>query len=381
MHDYIYWIFSGITFILFYSTTYKGQEIVLIPFITLILVSAYYSPRTTKIRYIIYVLLFAILLRYLIHPEILTDTQKFYREWLFIIGIAIVPVYGSRLALRRAHNYELIHNLFNKNRKTLQRLNLANSKLIKVHNITKNRNKDLERDLEKARDIQQILLPKNLPFLQNAQISTIYEPANLVGGDFYDIKCTQNSDTLMILIADVFGHGVPASLVAAMTKVVMDQIHWHDMAPCEVLHNINRALYQKTAGHLLSIFIIQIDYTTMRLRFANAGHPEPVLFRKFNSTQNCSASGPLIGLLQEPHFEEGSLPFQRGDNLLLFTDGITDVFNSKKISLGEENLLRIASKINKENPQHWVEEIYQAAKIYSSSKYIEDDITLLGVRL
>ncbi len=366
---------------MFYASTTRGQEMVMIPFIALILVSAYYSPETSKIRYMMIIIIFAILLRYAFHPEILHDPSRLAQEWLYLLGISIVPVYGSLLALRRSKNYRLIKNLLQKNHRTVQRLNLANRKLLKMHTATKSRNKDLERELDKARNIQQHLLPKNLPHLRHAQISAIYEPANFVGGDFYDIRCTQNGDVIVILIADVFGHGVPASLVAAMTKVLLDQILWYQMAPCEVLHNINKSLYMKTAGHLLSIFIIQIDYQTMQLRFANAGHPEPAIFSQQNNTNRCLASGPLIGLLQDPSFEEKTLSFRKGENLLLFTDGISDVYNSQKTSLGEENLIRIAAKMDKNDPEQWIQQVYQAAKLFSKSQPIEDDITMLGIRL
>lgn len=375
----LYWLNSALTFILFYAFSYKGQELVLIPFLSLVIVSAYYSPDTTKIRYIYLILFLAIVTRYFMWPQLIQDKFILIQEWIYILAISTIPLYMSALAVRRQKNYQLIERLLASNRKAVQELNRTHKELSDNHDQTINRNKDLERDLAKAKTIQQQLLPLTLPEQFAQHVSIIYQPANQVGGDFYDIRMNHKKQ-LMVILADVFGHGVPAALVASMTKIVLDNIHWQELPPASVLAKLNEHLFNKTANLLISAFIIQIDIEYHKLRYANAGHLYPLLIGE-QKREIIQAPGPLIGIFEDSEFSERERSYQSNDHLLLYTDGATDIHDRNNQSLGEDMFFKLAEKMEHRNIELWLSHIYRGIQLYSAQDAFEDDVTLIGIQL
>lgn len=181
----------------------------------------------------------------------------------------------------------------------------------------------LSRELELARSIQQSLLPQQMPDLEGMRISGAYLPMSAVAGDFYDVIPLANGRTV-VLVADVSGHGVPAALVASMVKVaVAAEADRHDR-PGDILTGINRALTGKFERAYVTACCVVLDSRQRRLAYASAGHPPALLQRPNGRIEPLDHGGIVLTLLPEVTYDTREIPFEPGDRLLVYTDGLTE---------------------------------------------------------
>src|SRR6516165_3143065 len=133
-------------------------------------------------------------------------------------------------------------------------------------------------DLEMARQIQLAILPRETPKIQGLDIAARYIPMSSVAGDFYDFIVVDERH-VGILIADVFGHGLPSALIASMLQSAFAAQSAHASDPVRVLSELNRALFGKFRSHFVTAAYLFLDLEKRAVNYAGAGHP-PVLWRK-----------------------------------------------------------------------------------------------------
>ncbi|MCW7507010.1 SpoIIE family protein phosphatase [Leptospira levettii] len=231
------------------------------------------------------------------------------------------------------------------------------------------------KELKLAQKLQESTLPQVLPKFPGLSIKTGYFPASLVGGDFYDLT-VYGKQQICGLIADVTGHGVPAAIEAAMLKIAYMQTLAFANKPGKVLESINQALAGNYKNQFLTASAIFIDLEQKVLKVANAGHPA---LYKFNENSKfidvIRPKGKLIGFSKEGLYSDEVHSIQKGDKLLLFTDGIWDLWENG--DSGEEALLDWLLQRKSESVESLYGGIDEHIRLRNKEGPADDDITFL----
>ncbi len=200
----------------------------------------------------------------------------------------------------------------------------------------------IKRELDIARSIQKSLLPETLPFIKSLDLAAKYEAAQEVGGDYYDVLKVDDNRWAMV-IGDVSGKGIPASLVMSMTRsIIRSQIRGGHYTPAEVLIRTNNVLCEDMApGMFVTLTLAYYDVTTDEFTIASAGHLPPIINRDGKIHELRLPGLPLgadnSGVFEEV-IEEGILTLMPDDIVLLYTDGITEAMNSNGELFGFDRL-------------------------------------------
>ncbi len=268
-------------------------------------------------------------------------------EFLADMGSAIaVPVYDQGMALnmvvvmrREAHAFDSdqladqvwTSNLFGRSTQTLV---LAGE--------IERASKAIDQELKTIGDLQRSLLPWRLPQIPTMNLAVHYQPAAKCGGDYYDFF-PMHDDKWGILIADVSGHGSPAAVLMAITHVLAHAASRIATTPSHVLNYINHHLTQRYTvgtGRFVTAFCGVYDPSKHELIYASAGHNAPRVKRCTDgSTFFLDAVGnPPLGIDAEILYDETTQTFETGDQIIFYTDGITEAFNSQGDMFGTDRL-------------------------------------------
>ncbi|MCW7479771.1 7TM diverse intracellular signaling domain-containing protein [Leptospira kanakyensis] len=235
------------------------------------------------------------------------------------------------------------------------------------------------KELKLAQKLQESTLPQILPKFPGLVIKTGYFPASLVGGDFYDLTVF-GKHQICCLIADVTGHGVPAAIEAAMLKIAYMQTLAFANKPGKVLESINVSLAGNYKNQFLTASAIFIDLEQKLLKVANAGHPALYKFNE-NSTsiEVIRPKGKLIGYSKEVQYPEETHKLSTGDKILLFTDGIWDLWENG--DSGEEELLNWLLRRKSESVESLYGGIDEHIRLRNQEGPADDDITFILIEI
>ena len=247
-----------------------------------------------------------------------------------------------------------------------------------------NQLESIKNDLAIAGEIQQTILPRSFPpFPELTEVVDIYAsmtPAKDVGGDFYDFFQIDD-ERIGLVIADVSGKGVPASLFMAVSRTLLRATALRGVSSAECLTYANKLLCKESLDSMfVTVFYGIYHYKTGMMDYTNAGHNPPYLLRG-GRTVECLpvASNFVVGVFDDIEFESNTLTFGIGDTLLLYTDGVTEAFNDKREQFSESNLQDIlASMHESSSAKEVVTSVLQSVKIFSGDYPQSDDITLLS---
>jgi len=233
-------------------------------------------------------------------------------------------------------------------------------------------------ELKQARDIQRGLLPKDIPQLPQFAIAGAWEPARVVGGDYYDV-IRLSKDKLAICIADVAGKGVSAALLMANVQAAVRAFASENFLPSRVVGQINSVLYTNTAPEkFVTLFYGVLDARTRTLQYTNAGHPRPVIVHHSGKTTRLENGGALLGVFPTWDYEDSVVTLQPGDLLLLFTDGITEATTPNGEEFGEDRLIAAAQVPNERSLEDLQSHVLGEVKDFCQSQ-MNDDATLLMI--
>jgi sigma-B regulation protein RsbU (phosphoserine phosphatase) len=239
------------------------------------------------------------------------------------------------------------------------------------------------REMEIARQIQLSLLPSTPPELSSVQFAARCVSAAQVGGDYYDFF-RRGDDLVDIIIADVSGHSVGAALIMVEARSFLKaKVHSTGSAG-KMLATLNELLYEDLTRAELFITMFYMKYNAERrlITYANAGHNRPFLFRpKEGFCTELDAEGLILGIKREVTFEEKSMQLQKGDMLLLYTDGIIEARNAAGEFFGADKLCAILGKIYNEHPEQVVEIILQEVTEFIGATAAEDDISMVVMKV
>jgi sigma-B regulation protein RsbU (phosphoserine phosphatase) len=242
--------------------------------------------------------------------------------------------------------------------------------------------KRMEHELKIARDIQLSLLPQSVPRLKNFDISVIYEPTNEVGGDYYDILKVRHNKDLPILIADVEGKGLPASLLAASSQAVFHTLNdLYLFEPGKFVAKANSMICEFTRGNrFITLFWMLVDDDKQSVTYVNAGHIEPLLITKDNVTR-LSKGGFLTGFVKEAQYEKETLQLEPGDLIAAYTDGVPEVENKSGDEFGIDLMIEFLQNNRHLTAAELTTALFKATKDFSQGKKFRDDFTLIILKV
>jgi phosphoserine phosphatase RsbU/P len=201
-----------------------------------------------------------------------------------------------------------------------------------------------ERENEEARKIQQGFLPEEIPQIPGFEVVCAWQPARIVGGDYYDVLLF-GADSLGLCIADVAGKGMPAALLMSNLQASFRGLASPAMSPDELCTRLNSLMSRNIASdRFITLFYAQLDGPSRRLRYTNCGHNAPFVLHRDGSHHRLSEGGSVLWLpagLQTESFTQASIELAPGDRILFFTDGVTEACGPDDEEFGEERLLRL----------------------------------------
>lgn len=241
----------------------------------------------------------------------------------------------------------------------------------------------LEHELAMARRIQGSLLPARAPALEGAEIGFRYVPAAAVAGDLFDFVTTTPRST-GVLVADVSGHGVPAALIASMVKVAVAAQQDHAEDPGTVLTGIHLALAEELpAAHFVTAVYAHLDLDRRSLRYACAGHPPPVVWRRADGTiLPDRPAGPLIVSFAPADYPVQEVPVGAGDRVLLYTDGVVEAMRADDEMFGVERLRQVVASAA-DGSTALATAVIDAAAAFSGRRKtgFDDDCTVVAIEI
>jgi PAS domain S-box-containing protein len=238
------------------------------------------------------------------------------------------------------------------------------------------RNREMENDLETARLLQQRLLPERAADISGYRYHAIYFPMDKVGGDFYDYSVREGF--IDIFIADVSGHGLPGAFLSMIAKMALESITDRNSAS-RVQYLLNDVIYRSTVkSNYVTSFFCSLDTRKNRLRYYNAGHCPPILYRKSSdSFLELNSKGKPLGWFKNIILEEKSEDLLTGDRIIFYTDGITESLNRDRDLFGDERLRDFIRSGRELAPEEFTGSLLERVKEFSGSDKFDDDLTLL----
>jgi serine phosphatase RsbU (regulator of sigma subunit) len=288
------------------------------------------------------------------------------------IAYEMLEVLGDRLTI--AHDAS-IKDLQAKNRE-LQRA-YDELKAAQAQIIEKER---LERELQLASEIQKGILPQILPHMEGYNFGTRMMPARAVGGDFYDVF-SLGEHKMGILIGDVADKGVPAAIFMAKTHALVYAEAKRIASPVKVLQRVNQHLIRiGEASLFVTILYGVLDSRTREFAYARAGHELPILMNATGqAVLAAQGQGQLMGVLEDPVFDNQILSIPPGGTLLLYTDGILDARNPRGAAFGLAQLMDNMPALAGRSAQEVCDRLWQRITGYKEDAPQDDDVTLVAV--
>jgi sigma-B regulation protein RsbU (phosphoserine phosphatase) len=239
----------------------------------------------------------------------------------------------------------------------------------------------LEHELQVVSQVQRRLLPKKLPVIEGVDLAVYYETSRYAGGDYYDIIEIPDN-RWGFLIADAEGHSAPAAVLMAMTCSLFHSYSGSLTEPGEVLTYINRILCKFADPSFVTALYAVYDAHHRTLKFARAGHPAPMIYRR-DENMSVELAGEVVypmGIYPYDQVPVAETKLGSGDLLLLYTDGITERFNNEGKAYGEERLLKLLAENRADNPQRILAKIIEDVERFAGDRPLDDDQALfLGV--
>lgn len=242
--------------------------------------------------------------------------------------------------------------------------------------------RQLESELELSQVVQRALLPQRMPSINGIDVAAFSRPAQIVGGDYFDFL-QFNDGAHGFVIADVSGHGVSAGMLMTSLQTAFHTLVPDSNSPVDVLQRLNRLyIHNIHFTTFVTIFFSRLDPHTRTLTYANAGHSEALLYRRSQDEQVwLKRTGPAIGLIEGFRNQPRNIQLESGDILLLYTDGVTEAFNSGGEQFGQERLAGVIRRNGDQPADGLIQKVLQTLNDFTGGRPLEDDVTLVAYKL
>jgi len=242
----------------------------------------------------------------------------------------------------------------------------------------------MQEELNVGRDIQRSMLPRVFPPFpdrKELELYAVLEPALEIGGDLYDFFLLDDH-RLCFVVGDVAGNGVPAALFMAMTKIMVKTRAMSDPSPASIVTHVNDALSADNDSCMfVTLYLGILNLRDGTLLSTNAGHNPPLLKRQDGQFEWLTAQdGPMVGPMSGIAFKESTIQLGPGDELFLYTDGVTEADNRRRELFGNSRLKSILTKSQAASVVDRLSEVMNAVRKFAGEAPQADDITMLGLR-
>ncbi|HEV7300373.1 MAG TPA: PP2C family protein-serine/threonine phosphatase [Tepidisphaeraceae bacterium] len=190
----------------------------------------------------------------------------------------------------------------------------------------------IDEELRLAAKLQQDFLPRTMPQIGNVHFHTLYRPAGYVSGDLYDV-CRLDEQHVGFWMTDAVGHGMPAALLTMFIKnaFVTKEISatgYRLLTPGETLSRLNEAMVEQNLSQATFATAVYgvVNVRTLTVRYARAGHPLPMLMKRFGEIDMLDADGGLLGIFGGEVYETRTVHLTPGDRLIFYSDGVEVAF-------------------------------------------------------
>ena len=236
-------------------------------------------------------------------------------------------------------------------------------------------------ELSVAAKIQSDMLPKDYPAFPDRTDFDLFAtmtPAKEVGGDLYDYILL-DPDHLMITVGDVSGKGVPAALFMGKCKVLIALYALLGLQPKEILERANIQLCKgNESGLFVTVWLGIFTFSTGELKFANAGHPFPVIYQNREFSFLKTKPNFVLGSMEYMPYEEHSVTLNKGDRIFIYTDGVTEANNSESQLFGDDRLLEAMKDTESLTAPETLKKVRESIDAFTGPAEQFDDITMLN---
>ena len=237
-------------------------------------------------------------------------------------------------------------------------------------------------ELEMAREVQQSIIPQEVPKLRGLEIAARYLPMSTLAGDFYNFIVIDEKH-IGILIADASGHGLPAALIASRLEIALATQSPRASDPAEVLSGLNGVLCGKVRNHFVTAAYLFLDVEKSAASYAGAAHP-PLLHwsaEKEKVTEYLE-NGLMLGPFSHSTYSAMTFPLQKGDRIVLVTDGVIEALDSAGNPFGIDRLKQAVESKHNLPANRFADALLNSlseASPHSIGSRQSDDITLLAI--
>ena len=240
--------------------------------------------------------------------------------------------------------------------------------------------KIMAKELDQAAQIQLGLLPSTAPKVDGLDLAARGTMCRGVGGDYYDFIVFADGK-VGVLVGDVAGKGMPAALLMsslqARVQVVFDE-------PVDIAKRVTR-LNKHTCGNcpdnrFITFFIGAVDPANGEIQYCNAGHNPPLLVRASGGCETLNAGGLMLGIMAMAPYRQGTAKLEKGDVLVLFSDGVTEAADPDDNEFGEARLAELVASLRDRPAEEIAEEIHKAVATFTQGAPPADDITVVIAR-
>ena len=240
----------------------------------------------------------------------------------------------------------------------------------------------IERELSIAGEVQSELLPKVNPNIDRFEIKTKFLPYGQLSGDLYDF-IELDDKNIGLVIADVSGKGIPSAILMATTHATIraNTSNNDDFSASKIISAVNRYIceYSRTTEFVTAFYGV-LNSENLTLRYTNAGHNPPVIFRE-GVGFFLEAGGIPAGIIKDTQYAEELIELMPDDIILLYTDGAIEAVNSKKEMFGLRRVMQIVQKNYKANPEELIDVIYSKLSDFLDGTPQSDDITIIVIKV
>lgn len=235
----------------------------------------------------------------------------------------------------------------------------------------------LKGELEVAREIQLAMLPSGTFTAADIEICGSTRPANTVGGDFYDVLPLPDG-RVIIAVGDVAGKGSPAALLMALLLAMLRTLVDEDLEPPALVERLNSQIWRHSpASRFITIFYAVYAPATGTLTYVNAGQNPPLIRRSGGSFERLGGTGVALGMFDRSTYGMIETRIEPGDQLIMYSDGITEAENPAGQPLEEAGLQAIVETYRTEAPAELGVHIVREVERYAQASRFTDDLTIL----
>jgi serine phosphatase RsbU (regulator of sigma subunit) len=235
----------------------------------------------------------------------------------------------------------------------------------------------MRRDLTQAAEIQKGMLPDEAPSVPGADLAGFNAACRTVGGDYYDFF-TYPDGRVGLALGDVSGKGMPASLMMMALQARVQVLAEEPKDLGAFMMRLNKATCAKCpSNRFITFFFCVLDTVKGELRFANAGHNPPIIIRASGEAQMLEGGGPVLGILSVAPYSEQGERLNRGDMLVLYSDGVTEANNPEYDEFDEERFIEVLKRHRDAPASAIVEAVTKALAEFTAGAPQADDITLV----